>query len=381
MKILFSSFNSTTLDCLKFLAEGQKIYTFLDKRAIDISIHSIEVIRVGYRSYWLSLIFHHLKLNIICPEYISNSYDNLLRIDPNVMVVSDFYNFTFYQFLKYKKKHHGTRLYLWSETRRWPTFWLSRWLMYSFWWYFKRNIHHVEKVFVFTKEGKKFFNDNAPEVNVEIIPAPIDTTLFYPATEKNWMPDQKLRVLMNARFIPLKEHKTLFRAVKQLKEQKIDVQVSLIGRGGHLKEELMEYAKELGISRQLVLLDAVAPDELRAVYLEHDVLVLPSNREAIGMVVPEAMACGVPTITSKAVGANTYVEEGVTGFVFDTGNANELADKLAKIAKPRVAQKMGEAAAKVIQEKYTKEILGERLLAALSTDAERRVVSVGEKEE
>jgi glycosyltransferase involved in cell wall biosynthesis len=291
------------------------------------------------------------------------------EIDIDTFIVIDFYNPTFWQFMAEKKKRKNTKLFVWSETRNWPNFLLSRWFAYFFWWYFKKNIKHVEKVFVFSNEGKKFFNTLAPEVAVEVFPAPIDSTTFYLDNGKKWLPEVKLRILMNARFIPLKEHKTLFDAVATLKAKDILVQVSLIGRGGHIKNELLAYADKIGILPQITVLDTVTQEELRAVYLAHDVLVLPSNREAIGMVVPEAMACGLPTITSKAVGANTYVVEGKTGFIFQTGNSEALAKNLEQLIEPGVAKQMGMAAAKEIVDKYTIEILGSRMLTVLNQTA------------
>jgi len=97
-------------------------------------------------------------------------------------------------------------------------------------------------------------------------------------------------------------------------------------------------------------------------------LVLPSNREAIGMVVPEAMACGLATITSTVVGANTYVVEGETGFIFETGEAEQLAARLELLTKPGEAERMGKRAATVIRKEYTIDVLGERMLRALKAD-------------
>jgi glycosyltransferase involved in cell wall biosynthesis len=81
------------------------------------------------------------------------------------------------------------------------------------------------------------------------------------------------------------------------------------------------------------------------------VLVLPSDGgETWGLVVNEAMACGLPAIVSDAVGcAPDLVEDGKTGFTFPLGDCSALAERLASMAKlkqaghdfsPVLAQKM-----------------------------------------
>jgi len=65
--------------------------------------------------------------------------------------------------------------------------------------------------------------------------------------------------------------------------------------------------------------------EMPECYLLSDVLVLPSASETWGLVVNEAMACGIPAIVSDAVGcAKDLVEEGVTGFSYPVADVNAL---------------------------------------------------------
>ena len=59
-----------------------------------------------------------------------------------------------------------------------------------------------------------------------------------------------------------------------------------------------------------------------------DLFVLPSLHEAFGLVVLEAMACGLPVIVTDQVGALDYVVEGENGFVVAAGSVKQLADKI-----------------------------------------------------
>jgi glycosyltransferase involved in cell wall biosynthesis len=73
--------------------------------------------------------------------------------------------------------------------------------------------------------------------------------------------------------------------------------------------------------------------ELPAIYAAADVLVLPSDGgETWGLVVNEAMACGLPAIVSDAAGcAPDLIEDGRTGFTFPMGDVEALVDRLAHV--------------------------------------------------
>jgi glycosyltransferase involved in cell wall biosynthesis len=78
--------------------------------------------------------------------------------------------------------------------------------------------------------------------------------------------------------------------------------------------------------------------ELPAYYAAADVLVLPSESETWGLVVNEAMACGLPAIVSDAVGcAPDLIEEGKTGFTYPVGDVDALAGRLAALAEMKLA--------------------------------------------
>ncbi|MDZ7907834.1 MAG: glycosyltransferase, partial [Gemmobacter sp.] len=67
-----------------------------------------------------------------------------------------------------------------------------------------------------------------------------------------------------------------------------------------------------------------------------DVLVLPSKSEPWGLVVNEAMICGLPVVVSDKCGsAIDLVQDGKTGFSFDYTNERKLASYIIKIYKRR----------------------------------------------
>jgi glycosyltransferase involved in cell wall biosynthesis len=78
--------------------------------------------------------------------------------------------------------------------------------------------------------------------------------------------------------------------------------------------------------------------ELPACYAAADALVLPSQSETWGLVVNEAMACGLPAVVSDVIGCvPDLIDEGATGYAFPAGNPAALAGRLLQLAALRAA--------------------------------------------
>ncbi|MFN9932114.1 MAG: glycosyltransferase [Cyanobacteriota bacterium] len=105
--------------------------------------------------------------------------------------------------------------------------------------------------------------------------------------------------------------------------------------------------------------------EMPAAYAAADALVLPSDHgETWGLVVNEAMACGLPAIVSRVVGcAEDLVLPGRTGLVVPLGDRQALAAAMAQMADdPERAAAMGQAARTLVQRDYTIEKAAEGIL-------------------
>jgi glycosyltransferase involved in cell wall biosynthesis len=111
---------------------------------------------------------------------------------------------------------------------------------------------------------------------------------------------------------------------------------------------------------------AVAQFGLVELYRGADCFVLPSRHDSFGMVVLEAMACGLPAIVSEMVGAREAIEEARSGWVVPLNDAPALAARMAWCVENRAALAAMRPAARAAAERYSWDRYGERLAAVMA---------------
>ncbi|MCB9810535.1 MAG: glycosyltransferase family 4 protein [Candidatus Nomurabacteria bacterium] len=320
-----------TLAHYKELGNRCEHILFCDERFVPKlpSDFSNRVVALIPKTSIISDILTKVATQLSWPVSFTNLGEALDKENPDVLVVTDFFHGYFWQCVSYVRKHKGKKMILYSETKRWPRNFISSAIMRVIFFFLRRE-KEINTVFVFSEEGKDFFNEKLPGARVVVMPNPVDTDSFSPATNKIWLPDNKLRVIMNSRFVPFKRHSDLIEAVSVLVKKGRSVSVTLIGRDTVGMKKVRKMIELNNLENVINILPTVPVSKIPDLYYQHDVLVLPSYNEAIGIVVPEAMACGLPTITSDTVGSNVYVSDETTGFIFETGNVGALCDALDK---------------------------------------------------
>lgn len=102
--------------------------------------------------------------------------------------------------------------------------------------------------------------------------------------------------------------------------------------------------------------------KLRDYYNQASVFVLASLADGFGMVVAQAMACGLPVIVTENVGARDLVQDGVNGFVVPIRAPERIAEKLRLLHdQPELAKSMGEAARARVEQGFAWSDYGKRL--------------------
>jgi glycosyltransferase involved in cell wall biosynthesis len=138
--------------------------------------------------------------------------------------------------------------------------------------------------------------------------------------------------------------------------------------GGTLEGAEIEAVAAKFLSSRVRFIKPVMQFELNDFYQQSSVFVLASLEDGFGMVVTQAMACGLPVIVTESVGARDLVEDGVNGFVVPVGAPEEITKRLRYLyEQPERCQEMGEQARKTIESGYSWQDYGNRLLASIST--------------
>lgn len=127
----------------------------------------------------------------------------------------------------------------------------------------------------------------------------------------------------------------------------------------------------------------VANNDLLAHYRRADVVCLPSLTETFGMPLVEAMACGIPTIASRAGGIPEIVEDGVTGLLCPVFDSRELANAIQTlVTDPQRRERMGDAGRRRVVERFSWEAvvttlvgLYEELLAPVPVPTARELAA------
>jgi len=154
-------------------------------------------------------------------------------------------------------------------------------------------------------------------------------------------------LLYVGRFSPEKNLGWLLRAFRRVQQDPENPRMilDLVGYGP-LEDELRELAKALGISPLVRFRGKFLQAELRAIYRSADALILPSVIEPWGLVVNEAMLCGLPVLVSTQCGCAADLARPETGWTFSPWAESTLANLLEEIAEtPRaVLEEKGRAA-------------------------------------
>ncbi|RAK22135.1 N-acetyl-alpha-D-glucosaminyl L-malate synthase BshA [Anoxybacillus vitaminiphilus] len=162
-------------------------------------------------------------------------------------------------------------------------------------------------------------------------------------------------------------HVSNFRHVKRvpdivkafhLIQKEIQAKLLLVGDGPEMIV-VCRLVKELGLKDKVLFLGK--QENLEELYSISDVKLLLSEKESFGLVLLEAMACGVPCVGTKIGGIPEVIEDGKTGYLCELGAVEEAAEKTLCILKDSQlhAYMAGEALKKVYEKFHSERIVSQ----------------------
>lgn len=132
-------------------------------------------------------------------------------------------------------------------------------------------------------------------------------------------------------------HVSNLRAVKRVEDvieifsrvqKKIPSKLIIVGDGPE-REAAERLCREKDIENKVIFLGN--SNEVDKILCFTDLFLLPSEKESFGLAALEAMACGVPVVSSNAGGLPEVNSQGVSGYLSDVGNVEEMAENAIKI--------------------------------------------------
>ncbi|MBW1939843.1 MAG: glycosyltransferase family 4 protein [Deltaproteobacteria bacterium] len=175
------------------------------------------------------------------------------------------------------------------------------------------------------------------------------------ARKKFGIEEAELALLFVSNDFKLKRLKTILCAMTLLKNNRI----KLIVAGKDNEKPYLKWAAENGLGKRVLF---IGPQkEIEKIYAAADVLVLPTLYDAFANVCLEAMACGIPVITTCTNGAAWVIEDGKQGYILKTQAPDELKGRIETLVSPIKRSEMGAwAAARAgdfTMEKHIREVL------------------------
>ena len=193
----------------------------------------------------------------------------------------------------------------------------------------------------------------------------IDLNVFYPDSKIQKIPFRLVTVA--SADVPLKGLDYLLNALSDLAEVYSDISLSIIGeqkKGGHTERLI----KKLNLEKRVNFFSNLTQEDLRKTYCEAELAIIPSLYEGFGFAAIEAMACGVPLISSSGGALPEVIKD--TGIIIPPKNVKEIYNSVDYLlSSPHIAKELAEkglqranskfswtAIAKQLEKVYYKEI-------------------------
>jgi len=152
------------------------------------------------------------------------------------------------------------------------------------------------------------------------------------------------------RLAPVKNHKLLIEALFLVRQTIGDVHLAIIGEG-EMRDSLAAYAADLGVSEYVSLVKETR--KIDYFYGAIDIFCLSSDSEGMPLTLLEALAAGVPVISTDVGGISEIIEDGKTGYLVPKGSAKYLATRIVELLQnPAKAAELASNGRAMVHERF-----------------------------
>lgn len=190
----------------------------------------------------------------------------------------------------------------------------------------------------------KIAKKSDPQRSFVVIPNGVDTKYFKRINKD----DGVIKILGVGRLMPRKGYQFVIKALSVVSKKTKKKFELIIAGGGDYARELEDLAEKTSVKDKLKLLGQINYDETRNLYLTSDIFVHPSLAEGMPLALLEAIASGLPAITTKVPGNEDLVEDGKNGFLLKKSDVKGIETALVKlIENKKLRIKMGLESARI----------------------------------
>ncbi len=188
-------------------------------------------------------------------------------------------------------------------------------------------------------------------LNIGTIPFGVNVEKFIPDKKKS---DNVITIGIVKGLEEKYGHPLLIKAFKRCTEKFNNIRLLVVG-SGIMDVPLKKLCEELHLTDKVIFSGHVANDNVPGYLNQMDVFVMPSimESETFGVAVVEASACGIPVIASNIGGLPEVVCHGETGYLFPSGDVDQLSDYMGKLIRDTESRnRMGLAGREYVLQNY-----------------------------
>ncbi|MHC5082699.1 MAG: glycosyltransferase family 4 protein, partial [Planctomycetota bacterium] len=183
--------------------------------------------------------------------------------------------------------------------------------------------------------AKKF----EPDMDIGVICNGVNTDRFAPPSERSL--GGRIKLVTVCRLISRKRIHLLIEALATIVTQGIDAELNIVGEG-NLQTELAAVATRLNIADRVHFRGLVDYEQMPSEYQQNHLFVMSSAHEGMSNAMLEALACGLPVVTTACEGASELIND--NGIAVDEPDSNKIADAISDIiSQPARYQQMSVA--------------------------------------
>lgn len=235
-----------------------------------------------------------------------------------------------------------------------------------------------------------YSRDKVIEIGIEpskvhsVLPG-VDSLQFHPVDvqerlrirRKLALPENAPILLTVSRLVPRKGHDLVLRSLPRLVKKYPDLLYLIVGQGSHL-ESLQALVEENNLSGCVRFIGAIADSELPVIYQAADLFVMPNRDingdvEGFGIVFIEASASGIPVIGGASGGTQDAVAEGISGFLVDPSDTNQITDCVLRfLSNQGLSSEIGRNGRRLAEDKFSWERAAKQVAEIIETSPQNQ---------